>query len=397
MNRAGPVTRVRAALKGEVDASALEAYRHAGAAVFAKLEAAEQLRPGVDAWAPSPAQASQLLATWNAYCLQTLAEQLLDADFAADPGTVGFVPPVTAEQVRRLFAQVPMWLSRAAQAAENPRYDLSSELVLPADLPPWVEVSPCPHTHLTAMLSASRAIRERSEAAMSDLTKAVPADREDDAARLRQLAADAASAADYAADMVAPRLDRQLHEDIEARLHHALERYYRLGQLAAMPSLIATLDQPPAASPRGQRPTEMSGFDPWCLTDPASRETWKRDPAARRAVDNLWRFDPDPPATLAVQQQIDQAEQDGSIARATDEYGRPLGHYFCCPWSAVYEVRRPVVIAGQRLPVGTQFAFDVSAEEVDEGGAFVRRLITGPFSRTDRVDYCDPTAAGHDD
>jgi hypothetical protein len=39
-----------------------------------------------------------------------------------------------------------------------------------------------------------------------------------------------------------------------------------------------------------------------------------------------------------------------------------------------------------------QFIFDVSAEEMAEGGEFVRRLTLGPFHPTSEVDYCDPTA-----
>lgn len=397
MTRPSVITRVRAALKGEVSVDTLEAYRRAGGAVYAQFEAAEALRRTIDPWAPAPAQASQLLATWNAYCLQTLAEQLLDADATADPGTVGFLPPVTAEQVRRLFGQVPVWLSRAAQATQNPGYDVAAELALPADLPAWVEVEPCPRAHLSAMLATAQAIRERAEAALGDLTSKVPDSHAADAARLRQAAADAATSADYARDLYGSSVDTRLHEDIEARLHHALQLYYRLGQVAAMPSLLPILDQPPV--PRTFSPSTPSpaGFDQWCLTDPQTRESWKRDPAARTAISNLWRFDPDPSATLAIQHQIDAALTDGAVTRALDEYGRPLGHYFCCPWAAVLEVRHPVVIAGQRLPVGTQFAYDVSAEEMAEGGAFVRRLVTGPFARTDRVDYCDPTVGGHDD
>jgi hypothetical protein len=44
-------------------------------------------------------------------------------------------------------------------------------------------------------------------------------------------------------------------------------------------------------------------------------------------------------------------------------------------------------------PVGSRmerFVFDVSAEEMAEGGQFVRRLVRGPFRTTDEVDYCDP-------
>jgi hypothetical protein len=37
-----------------------------------------------------------------------------------------------------------------------------------------------------------------------------------------------------------------------------------------------------------------------------------------------------------------------------------------------------------------QFTFDVSAEEMAEGGQFTRRLLPGPFHTTSQVDYCDP-------
>ena len=62
-----------------------------------------------------------------------------------------------------------------------------------------------------------------------------------------------------------------------------------------------------------------------------------------------------------------------------------------------YVVKRPVRLAGKRLRVLEQFALDVSAEEMAETGTFVRRLVTGPFSTTDKIDYCDPEAGGHDD
>lgn len=38
-----------------------------------------------------------------------------------------------------------------------------------------------------------------------------------------------------------------------------------------------------------------------------------------------------------------------------------------------------------------QFTFDVSAEEMTEGGAFKREVMTGSFQPTNDVDYCDPT------
>lgn len=124
---------------------------------------------------------------------------------------------------------------------------------------------------------------------------------------------------------------------------------------------------------------------------------WKRDSQARQAISNLWRYDPDPARTVALAAEIDAAYEAGDIAYATDNRGREFGNYFCCPWSAIYVVKRPLRLAGRRLRVMEQFALDVSAEEMAENGTFVRRLVTGPFSPTTKVDYCDPEAGGHDD
>jgi len=141
-------------------------------------------------------------------------------------------------------------------------------------------------------------------------------------------------------------------------LRRGIGAYYRLGQLLAMPAL---LDRPEIAAVSVTGPLlplpGQPGFDPWCLTDPASRTRWQRDPAARRAIEMLWRHDPDPAATLGIQSQIDAAAAGGSVA-----LGATVSHYFCCPWPAIYLVRRPVTIAGQRLRPMQQFTYDVSAE-----------------------------------
>jgi hypothetical protein len=61
---------------------------------------------------------------------------------------------------------------------------------------------------------------------------------------------------------------------------------------------------------------------------PHSRATWQQDPAARRAIETLWRYDPDPAVTLAIQSQIDAAVAAGSVAARTSRGQR---HYYCCP------------------------------------------------------------------
>jgi hypothetical protein len=47
--------------------------------------------------------------------------------------------------------------------------------------------------------------------------------------------------------------------------------------------------------------------------------------------------------------------------------------------------------AGQQLRALQEFTFDVSAEEMGEGGEFTRRLLLGPFHPTTKIDYCDPS------
>ena len=389
----GIVTRVIAAFHGEVSAATMEAYRSAGMAVYDVLAEVDAERKQARRAVPV-GERSRRVAAWNALLPQLLGEALLDADYKADPRTVGFLPPVTAEQTGRLFALVEPWLAQAHRAQADPSFDLAAEIALPARLPAWVEVEPCPPAHLAAMIAASHRIAEYAEAALSD------AEGDPELAErlttLRRLWAEADTAARYADALLRPGASQELHQAIEDKLHRALELWFLLGQLAADPRLtehtaigrqrLVLAD--PGALPGG------AGFDPWCLTDPASRKRWQTDRRAVRAIELLWAYDPDPAATLTIQAEIDAALAAGDIAYSSHRDGKRLGHYYCCPWSAVYEVRRPVRIARRSLHAMEQFVFDVSAEELAEGGKFVRRIVRGPFHDTKEVDYCDPTGHG---
>ena len=402
-------TRLAARLHGEVPAEQLEAFRRAGGPVYETYLSAENALTGMSGLGKHPWEAeagtkSQLLCTWNAFLLQTLAAALLDADYAAMPSTVGYLPPVTAEQAWALFEQVEPWLSRARQAAHGTSYDVAAELTLPADLPPWVEVEPCPRAHLDAMLAATATAHEHLDALLGGLLGAGDPPKQYVTAleRVQRLGVDAHTASSYAAGLAHPGADTALHEVIEEHLHRALELQYHLGQLIADPDLLDGYVGPggqgaPAPTGRPLAEPGQQGFDPWCLTSPRTRTHWQNDPQARRAIDSLWKYDPDPARTVGLAAQIAAAFEAGDIAYATDERGREFGNYFCCPWSAIYVVKRPVRLAGKRLRVMEQFALDVSAEEMAETGTFVRQLVTGPFSTTDKIDYCDPEAGGHDD
>ena len=392
------MTRLAAAMHGEIAVTTVAAYRRAGAAAYQDMLDAEQLRvslasSGDSLWTARPHQASQLLCAWNAFALQTLGDQLVEADYQADSRTIGYLPPVTAEQAAAFLGEVEHWSAQARRAASDETYDVTAEIAVPAPLPEWVKVEPCPRAHLTAMLAAAGAMRGRAEAALADLAKAPPPQgKAGTASRLKGLAAEADSVVSFGESLWSPDATDEIHEKAENSLRRGIAAYYRLGQLLAMPAL---LEEPEitARPVNGRRlpPPGQPGFDPWCLTDPASRSVWEQDPAACRAIEMLWLCDPDPAATLGIQSQIDAAAAAGSIVLGA-AIGNAASHYFCCPWAAIYTVRRPVIIAGQRMRSMQQFTFDVSAEEMAEGGEFVRGLLPGPFHPTDEVDYCDPTA-----
>jgi hypothetical protein len=135
----------------------------------------------------------------------------------------------------------------------------------------------------------------------------------------------------------------------------------------------------PATLPGGSR------FDPWCLTDPATCDQWRADPAARRAIEAMWARDPDPFRTMTIHAEIQAALAAGTIAPVSG-HGRGT-YYYGCPWPTIYRVRSRVKINGRRLAVAQQFTFEVSADKLDSGGEFVRRILIGPFETTTEVDY----------
>src|SRR5512146_1766324 len=127
---------------------------------------AERLRADLAAfggsqWIARSHQASQLLCAWNAFALQTLGDQLVEADHQADPRTAGFLPPVTAEQAAVFLGEGEQWSARARRAASDETYDITAEIAVPAPLPEWVEVEPCPRAHPTPPMRSTRRSRTR--------------------------------------------------------------------------------------------------------------------------------------------------------------------------------------------------------------------------------------------
>ena len=237
------VTMVVAAVRGEVRADTAAAFGAAGMAVHDELSRIEDARAGlavdgIDAWSIPLALAAQGLCTWNAFVLHTLGERLISG-YETSPRSAGFLPLVTAEQVSRLLGQVDGWLGRARLAGVDPGYFIDDEVAVPADLPDWVEAKPCPPAHLVAMLAAGVAVQEHAQLALDDLERAgIPEWCAAQMGTLRQLSAQAQVLFEVAGRLYAPGTSPMMPDAAKVMLQRALEAFYHLGQLVAMPALI---------------------------------------------------------------------------------------------------------------------------------------------------------------
>lgn len=406
--------RMFARFQGEVPAEALEAYRRASLPVFELMDRVEARREacradGLTPWTIPPATRTEFLCAWNAFVLQTLGNDILEADYAEYPVTAGYVPPVTADQVMAYFSQVEGWLDRAHQAHANPEYELDVEV--PAQLPAWSEVEPCPESHLRGLVSAMRAVGDHAAAAMAVLPESAPdaPEQQKQLNRIRQLYASAQGKARYAAELHGADPPPAVQERVEPYAREAIEMFYALGQLIADPSLAgggaeaeSGVEARPAPrtekGPRAEKvpllPTQ-SGFDKWMLTDPDARPGLKKDKRACAAIDRIWRTDPDPLRTGSIFREIGLAMERGTVGYATTRAGDRVGHWFRCPWGPIYVAKRSVVLDGVRLAAGQQFVYEVSAAEGGaakgrRGKGFTRRILLGNFKATDAVAYDEP-------
>lgn len=397
MDGIGLMARCRARLNGWVPATTVEAYLRAGGAAYDDLAAAEVLRrdlaaAGTDLWSLPAGQSSQLLATWCAFALQTLGEKLVECEHAANPRAPGYLPVMTAEQATVFLAAAGTWSERARRAAADPGYDIASEIRLPAPLPAWDTSESCPRTHVEAMLAATRALGDRAQAAFADFSRTpVPDGRHGAAGRLQGLYAQADAATGQAGQMWAPSQYQPLHQAVKTALRDALDQLFRLGQVLARPSLLDAAG--PGRGLRRARPLPgEAGFDPWCLSDPAAKRDLRDDPDALPALEHLWRSDPDPAATLALFDEVEQAAADGSTARS----GQAGGYYDCTPWPAIYTTRQPVTLAGHGLKPGQQFTLDICAGGMTgQAPGFRRDLLIAAFSPSDRTRYCNRDPEPH--
>jgi hypothetical protein len=325
----------------------------------------------------------------NALVLQTIGETLLEEDYAAAPATRGHLPPVTAEQAWACFEQVGPWLSWARQGLAAADWDIRTVTEVPATLGIWVDDDDYPAQHIVALSRSAQQVGGQVEAALGAVTGWAVSEPRPRAVwdKARVAAEGCRGRLEHLSRLCRPPLPDDLRLWVLQESRRLLDEQFRLGQMLAAPQLVVEPRTPSRRlrpAPARLRAPGEPGFDQWCLTSSAYRSRLRSGRTATLAIDRLWRRDPEPSRTLGIQRQIEAALAAGSIRHTYSSDG-PQRVFHACPWGPIYEVVRPVRIAGTRLHTLTQFTYEVSADQFRETGTFVRRLVRGPFVSTGRM------------
>jgi len=248
---------LRSSLHGEVSTADVEARRRAGAVAYGLVEEADAVE-GDD-------RGTQLfrVCAWNAFALQTIADRLVDADAAADPGTAGYVPRSTLLYVEACLDPVADWIRQARVAQNDPFARVGS---LPSRLPRWYHDESTRPSELQGLRAAYEVLQARTEGRVL----ALPPERTRESGELRRVCAEMTSAAEYAGAIGSRGAGAVDRGEARARLLDALEHAFLLGQLLAMPTLaeIARVRQDRnEALPLAEHPSWLEICTGWPVRD----------------------------------------------------------------------------------------------------------------------------------
>jgi hypothetical protein len=240
----------------------LEAFRRAGSTVYDVCLLAEERRSSLRAagrhpWDAGPADASLLLAAWNARVHQSLAVELLESDAREDPRTAGYVPAGTYRQVWDLFAPVERWISVARRAHVSDSFWVGDEHELPVGLP-LLHSRSAPAKHLRGLLTAADVLDRLLEQEFGAVTSAGPPPDRFAASRVRvdELAAQARASLHYAQGLWHPELSAELRAVIVGHLLPGMALAHHVGQFLCLPELVEQYQHRGRASSQRRGPQQ---------------------------------------------------------------------------------------------------------------------------------------------
>ena len=215
--------------------------RAAGASAYSLAEEAERLRiePGWDPWRHDTGAQLFLVCAWNAFALQTTADQLLEADAGADPLTAELAPQETLAFAQNCYAQVMTWVQAARFAQANTAYRVTTPL--PAALPAWPRFEQTRSVHVRALKASYEAVVPRAEYELGRLVQTASPEHASALAEMNLVGAHMHSSAEFAGTLESHAQSHEQLQEARDALVSALGSAYTLGQLVAMPSLVERL------------------------------------------------------------------------------------------------------------------------------------------------------------
>lgn len=363
--------RLRAAIKGEVSAADVEALLR-GSGQLEDLRQQIEQRRAVDEvahpgrpWETHAEMGTALAYFWVAQGFIAIARVLKEVDDESDPGTRGYMPPISHDQALALLRQAPDFLALTAAALANPSYE--GDRTLPVSLHPRIEArGRCPAQHLKGMLRGAQYLDRYAQVEVESYCGTVaqgdaPPEILAASRRLQGELARAQSHLRTAEQTVSPilngeRVSQQAHEDAENSLWESLQTYVWLGQIVAIPAL---LDQPRGVGhqppPPGSVPRTIDRENQWYLTSDQARgelgatgrAAWAENEFDEFWGNKRWRLSADEARYLS---EVGALQAAGAISSES--------YLAECPFNPIWTAQRDVVVMGKRLRRGQQFAYN---------------------------------------
>ncbi len=358
------------------------------------LRAASQIE---DVWQQIDNRLAELTAqgtaAWDAYrqlgyplafiraarAYQVFVKELLEADAAANPATVGYLPRVTYDQADALCHQIQPDLERAIASLNDPNYRL--DVALPLVLGPRIESEdePCPLAHLQGMIAAAREVRDwagglvtQYQLAVQHTDKPVPAEVSAHLTKLQTLLASGDSQLRFGTDLVGQisqgQATQQLHEDAENNLWAGLQNFFLINQVVALPELLQQPRTPafPAGRPRVYHDQRIRPDELWRIAAPSARSELR---GTKFGSDEMKEMCEKMGGILSAgaQQYLDESE---AALGSGDIY--IIAAMANCPFEPLYRARRQLTIAGANIPATYEFHWDFHRGHIEQSQRYKR-------------------------
>ncbi|HEY0754991.1 MAG TPA: hypothetical protein VGD98_13620 [Ktedonobacteraceae bacterium] len=198
-------------------------------------------------------------------------QELLRAETATNAASAGYLPRVTYEQALALCEHIEPTIEEAIKASTNPRYVLPAS-TLPLKLGPHIgsEYQDLPLSHLQGFMRAAQEMRDWSAGLLAKYELALHAQNlplpQEVSTHLAQMKSELElgdfhlrTGTDMVGQLSQVGVAQPLHQKAEGFLWEAMESFYQLDQLLAMPDLRR---HPASPAARASAPAQMPARGP---------------------------------------------------------------------------------------------------------------------------------------